>query len=600
MPSLERRTFKQLVLLTTVGRVQRVGFRGPLTAVAKEMKDRPLGEFVTYIHSPKPQKVVVRSQWFGQRLNGKVVARKKAGPMWADEAQYDLHEGWNVLQGSFVDHRPCWPIVLQFPPEAGLKFSASPDGSGKDVFLVRYHPPGSTTEAQLFALPMPEPSRAPQEWVRRTSDYASPARDLLWDSPLRAVARDVPLRFPIEMPTADTGTAAVVLDRGGEYFGHVDVDIEAPAGTVLDIGYEERLRDDGFVHTLIDNPFVNNVERYVLRGGRQRIEGFFSRGGRYLQLMVRQAAGPVKIHDVGLRQRTIPLPETGKFHSSDDLFNWVWDISINTCRETVADGSIDPWRENAMYFDGCIIDTKTYTKYSPDLRVNAWILRFCAQCQAANGIIPPKVPPSPLFPDTANETTFYWIMMLRDYWLVSGDRKLIDELWDTIPRMFASPAWQKTETGLWANKIAFADWPCTKEERSGINGILNAWRIRGLDCAADLAEVTGARNRPSNTGPNPARCARPLPVFCGMPRPDITRPRSATGNCPRVLPPTPMSWPRHGRSARRSRSPGPCVMSKSVCGSISISRHPDASNSSTCITRSSPVMAMAGRIWRKR
>ena len=62
-----------------------------------------------------------------------------------------------------------------------------------------------------------------------------------------------------------------------------------------------------------------------------------------------------------------------------------------------------------------------------------------------------------------------------------------------IPRMFASPAWQKTESGLWANKIAFADWPCTKEERSGITGILNAWRIRGLDCAADLAEVTGRK-----------------------------------------------------------------------------------------------------------
>ena len=95
--------------------VQRVGFRGPPTPVAKEMKDRPLGEFLTYIQSPKRQTVVVRSQWFTQRLNGKVVAKRKAGPMWADEAQYSLKEGWNTLQGTFFDLALAGRSCSNFP-----------------------------------------------------------------------------------------------------------------------------------------------------------------------------------------------------------------------------------------------------------------------------------------------------------------------------------------------------------------------------------------------------------------------------------------------------------------------------------------------------
>ena len=446
---------------------------------------------------------------------------------------------------------------------AGLKFSASPDGSDKETFLVRYHPPGSMTEARLLAQPTPDPIHDAQPWTRRLSDYASPARDLEWDAPARQVARDVPLRFPIDMPTADTGTAVVVLDRGGEFFGHVEVDIEAPAGTVLDIGYEERLRDDGFVNTLMDNPFVNNVERYVLRGGRQRIEGFFSRGGRYLQLTVRQAAGPVKIHDVRLRQRTIPLSETGKFRSSDDLFNWVWDISINTCRETVADGSIDPWRKNAMYFDGCIIDTKTYTKYSPDLRVNAWILRSSRSARPPTASFRRRCRRVRCFPTRPTKTTFYWIMMLRDYWLASGDKEADRRVVDTIPRTFASPAWQKTETGLWANKLAFADWPCTKEERTGITGILNAggfaaWTARPTGRSDGAKEIAGQSRAESR------KVREPSPAFCGTLKAGRYAASVIDGKMRRALPPMPTSWPPHGRSARRNRLPGPCAMSRSV------------------------------------
>ncbi|NJM84846.1 MAG: HAMP domain-containing histidine kinase [Leptolyngbyaceae cyanobacterium RM2_2_21] len=64
---------------------------------------------------------------------------------------------------------------------------------------------------------------------------------------------------------------------------------------------------------------MNSADRCTWAGGRGRFEAFNERGGRWLQVVVRECAGPVVIHRVAIRQKTIPLPETGSYECSDPV-----------------------------------------------------------------------------------------------------------------------------------------------------------------------------------------------------------------------------------------------------------------------------------------
>ena len=63
-----------------------------------------------------------------------------------------------------------------------------------------------------------------------------------WDRPDPGARLTEP-SLPLVFDAARSWT--VLTDFGGEYLGHVRVDVDAPAGTVVDLAYDERLRADG-------------------------------------------------------------------------------------------------------------------------------------------------------------------------------------------------------------------------------------------------------------------------------------------------------------------------------------------------------------------
>ena len=113
--------------------------------------------------------------------------------------------------------------------------------------------------------------------------------------------------------------AAIVLDFGETVTGYPRLDIEAAAGTVIDIAYGERLRD-GKPELPIRGPITSStVHRYIAREGRQQWEKFEWAGFRYLQVTVRKQSGPVILHKVWLNETGYPVEERGSFECSDSL-----------------------------------------------------------------------------------------------------------------------------------------------------------------------------------------------------------------------------------------------------------------------------------------
>ena len=151
------------------------------------------------------------------------------------------------------------------------------------------------------------------------------------------------------LPPAEGFTGRfLVVDCGREEVGLLALCVQAPAGTVLDIGHGEHL-DDGRVRTAVGGR--NFADRYICRQGDQEFTLPFRRlGARYLELHISGTRGPVRISYLGLRPVEYPVSLQGDFRSGDRLADETWRIGRRTLQLCLHEHYEDcPWREQALY-----------------------------------------------------------------------------------------------------------------------------------------------------------------------------------------------------------------------------------------------------------
>ena len=460
--------------------------------------------YATHIYSPVEQDVTLGLYWGPHYLDGvqlQPATRTPPGPR--EDYPVHLRAGWNFLYGEPEFYgvyvaTMVRDVFIALPNNKRLVAAAEPDrtcphtlllsdGVTSDVLraAVRAACGEGTVPTRLAQLP-----KLPTAWQR------VPRGELL-PSPARLVALDTPIARAVCQPMTVSGLTApggqdwvVLFDFGGAYLGHAVLDVEAPAGTVIDVAYDERLRPDGLLDMYRTNPFVHNADRFVTAGGRTRIEAFRPRGGRYLQLTVRQARAPVTLHRVQLRRTLCPVTVEGAFVCSDPVFNWTWSAGLHTLLTVMEDTwNADAWRERGLYLgDTYVIHNATTTFW----REHAFIqqtLRLWARGQYPDGQIRGCVPAWLNRPSI--DYTLIWVLLLYDYVQQTADLTLLRELWPNVARLFASRVWQEGPHGLWTGDTGavFVDWTTTPEMKTGENGVLNAFRYAALRCAAELADL---------------------------------------------------------------------------------------------------------------
>ena len=91
-------------------------------------------------------------------------------------------------------------------------------------------------------------------------------------------------------------------------------------------------------------------ERQIAAGGAGRMETFYPRGFRYLQLAVTGHNGPVRIGRIGAMSQVYPHPDSGSFECSDEALTRIWWAGERTLRVCSEDVFVDcPWRERTLY-----------------------------------------------------------------------------------------------------------------------------------------------------------------------------------------------------------------------------------------------------------
>ncbi len=226
----------------------------------------------------------------------------------------------------------------------------------------------------------------------------------------------------------------LIADLGRETVGWLELDITAPAGTVIDIAHGEHL-DDGRCRAAIGNR--NFADRYICREGRNQFRYYHRRlGARYIELHITNITGEVKVHYAGLLPLELPLPESAVFHCEDDLLNRINEVASDTLKLCMHEHYEDcPWREQALY----AFDSRNQMMYGYYLWGNykfaAASLDLLAQSYRGDGYLCLTAPGA--FGKTIPSFTLVWISALREQWLYSGSDQLfrrhaglIDEIID--------------------------------------------------------------------------------------------------------------------------------------------------------------------------
>ena len=492
-----------------------------------------VGYLATHVWSPDESEFEIHAGsqeairlWVnGEMVISNLVARDPAPdqeivPVW-------LRAGWNTVLAKIVQGVGQWHFYFRFDGNGSEKlvYSALPEEDPADGDPAApwwfIGPFGSQSLEQGF-----ETLHPPEEELDFYRAYAgAEGKEIKWmsagvtnEAMLAAVIMGREERFPgrgapIEHPEGLIGPGApaifhpgaehgryAVIDFGKEVTGHPVIEIDgALGGEIIDLGYSEVLQTPegetlspasgmrGIVNP--EKAFVHYADRYICKPGKQRFQTFDKRAFRYLQLDVRKMQQKLRIGPVSLMFSTYPVEYRGSFTSPDALLNRIWEVGRWSVQLNMEDAYTDcPWRERGQWWGDARVQAMVNYYAFGDLALIRNGVRQIGQSQTNEGMTMGIYPTDWSF-GILPTFTLIWVVSLWDYYLFSGDRDLLDELFPAVERVvefferYRSPHDLLRDVPYWL----FVDW--ADVETAGESASVNALYHGALLAAADIAET---------------------------------------------------------------------------------------------------------------
>ncbi len=372
--------------------------------------------------------------------------------------------------------------VLELPIEAGrhtLALQPPPDGStvalslgGVPLDLGLPLVPSLAGTRMLLAEPIPGTADAPRVML------SEQGADLVFE--------------PSPLPRY------VTLDVGRTAHGRVSFHAEGPAGTVVEVGWDERLWDGrplpapGSLHA----DLWQQVDSWRLDGTPRTLSTLDARAGRYLLVQV-WGSGPVRLSRLHVREEHYPVAPLGSFESSDPLLNRIWQVGIESLLPNMNDAYTDtPWRERGQWWADAV---SAYGINEVSFGDTALLARGLRQVGRSFGTEGQPVALAPGEGGGGRMVDFgmQWIEGLYRYGRATGDSALAQEMYPTALRFMAFLASYENEAGLldiplglhWSQS-ALVDW-AGSSSRDGESTALNALYAASLGWMGEISEGVG-------------------------------------------------------------------------------------------------------------
>lgn len=283
----------------------------------------------------------------------------------------------------------------------------------------------------------------------------------------------------------------LVFDLGSVHSGHSRLDIEGPTGVIVDVLCTPYLLNRVFDPTILKS---FNADRLVLSGRREQWEAFFFKPTRYLAVVVRGAAEPVRLHFAGVTRIEYPWPRRGKFVTPENP--WLerfWQAGARTIEAITTDAYTDNYRERRQYPQTSYYAAQgNYAAFGDTFLQRRYLIQN-AEEQEPNGTLPMYAPMADGHFSPFLDAQFFWIMGWRDYLLYSGDASTARRLHSTAQRVMQRLAELAHPSGL----ITDPPYPYWIDhshlDRRGAHFVVNALYVLALDDYAQALDWLNER-----------------------------------------------------------------------------------------------------------
>ncbi len=294
----------------------------------------------------------------------------------------------------------------------------------------------------------------------------------------------------------------LILDFSAEISGRVEIVLDAPAGSTLQIVYGEELTGDRIATKFAAD--YHFTDCFILKEGENQVTtAFAERGFRMLQLSVRNFTRPVILRQVKGVNCRYAFVKRGSFFSNDHRLNRIYAVCEETLSACAGDVLMDcPWRERAFWVNDLLVTNLATLHCFGTTELHRHCLELAFSQSHPSGLIPAVVP-TPRMEEHCDyvfaPTNLYMILILKDYWLFSGDGDTVRHHLPDVERIL-SAIWQLAdEDGILRTSGVTAEWNfydwSFEENHYGCNGaaesMLSSLFIIAAKTFEEVAEALG-------------------------------------------------------------------------------------------------------------
>ena len=355
-----------------------------------------------------------------------------------------------------------------------------PDAHKSAPFVAPSHP-------TWLPPPMPTPS---------ASDRPDPTITLRVDNP-DAMLHDN-ADWTTVHPSNDGASIRILLDFGRETIGFQKFEIDAPAGTIVDVCNFEFIQRDGRFNL---NESMNNSFRYICEDGVQTYKTFLRRGLKYSWLVLRNFDKPVRIRLFRVLQSTYPQTGVGSFECSDAKLTQIWLTGVRSVECCSEDTYTDcPTYEQTFWVGDARNEALVDLIANGDARLSERCLRLTGRSLDRSSITESQVPSG--WQNLLPTWTALWMRWTQEHYQLTGDKEFTRDMLNYLDRNFTGIQKEIKADGLF-NLFAWNlfDWAAMDTPANGIVTHINCLLSQALSQTAELARDLGETNAPSNGNP---------------------------------------------------------------------------------------------------
>lgn len=292
------------------------------------------------------------------------------------------------------------------------------------------------------------------------------------------------------------GPSYAILDLGRTVYGRVVAEAAGPAGTVVDIGWDERLwrgaRPLPYPGTL--HPEWSQADSWTLGAEPRALTTIDARAGRYV-LIASWGDGITRLRGLRVLEERYPVTQRGVFTSPSERLNRIWQIGVDTLYPSMIDAYADPWRERGQWWgDAHIADHANRVSFGETGLLRRGLMQMADTVAGGQ--------PAAFAPGDGGvillDYSMRWVQSARQYGDLTGDRDFLMAIYPQIRAVMDDLARRESpETGLVASGFDPVPWggvyidSNSYWDRRGQTTAVNAFYYGTLLDAAALATSLG-------------------------------------------------------------------------------------------------------------